>query len=175
MLLNLWISWMTASVFGRFARSSIVGGLDCPIKLSISDWTFSVYQERTCVSEDVCGIRNVILTYHKFLKEFLCSTLDLGVFGHVEEGPAQGGGRGLRAGHKQIHHTNNQVFLIKSTSGLALTLARIRHDTLKKYQQMKCCKSMKPHNPDLCAFVVDEHNRSYINKLKLQHQERLTV
>lgn len=50
------------------------------------------------------------------------STLDLGVFRHVEESPAQRGGRGLRASHEQIHHTNNQVFLFKSTVDLAVIL-----------------------------------------------------
>lgn len=46
MLPNLWISWMTASVYGRLMRSSIVSGLDCPTTLSISAWTFSVHRER---------------------------------------------------------------------------------------------------------------------------------
>lgn len=56
-----------------------------------------------------------------------CSTLDLGVFRHVEESPAHRGGRGLRAGHKQIHHTNDQVFLFKSTVDLAAILPTDRH------------------------------------------------
>lgn len=37
----LWLSWMTASVYGMFGLSAMLGWRDCPITLSISAWTFS--------------------------------------------------------------------------------------------------------------------------------------
>lgn len=39
----LWNSWMTASVYGMLGLSAIVGWRDCPITLSISAWTFSLW------------------------------------------------------------------------------------------------------------------------------------
>lgn len=49
-------------------------------------------------------------------------TLDLGIFGHVKERPAQGGGCGLGAGHKQIQNAHDQVFLIKRAAFLPFGL-----------------------------------------------------
>lgn len=49
-------------------------------------------------------------------------TLDLGMFCHVEEGPAQRGGRGLRTGHEQIQNTHDQVLLIKHAVLLSFSL-----------------------------------------------------
>ena len=42
---NLWISWMTASVYGILVRSSRVGSRCEPITWSISFWTFSAQKE----------------------------------------------------------------------------------------------------------------------------------
>lgn len=111
----------------------------------LSDHPVDLGLNLLCASREDMECDNMCMAFKlncTFLKELLCSTLDLGVFGHVEESPAQRGGRGLRARHKQIHHTKNQVFLFKSTFGLALILSTSRHDAFNKYQQRQCCKSV---------------------------------
>lgn len=74
--------------------------------------------------------------------------MDLGVLGHVEESPAQRGGRGLGAGHKQIQNADNHVFLVKSIVGLALILPNNK--------MVQKCGSV-------CVCFLNEDGDGYIN------------
>ena len=57
----LWISWMTASVYGRLGLSAIVGRRFCPITLSNSAWTFSGNTWK--LKKQACEYSYCILSY----------------------------------------------------------------------------------------------------------------
>lgn len=66
-------------------------------------------------------------------------TLNLRIFCHVEESPAQGGGCGFRSSHEKIQNTNNQIFLIKSAVVLPLILKIHANTHFKTLEMIKKC------------------------------------